>query len=522
MDDQQTDGCGRSVWTLAASSAVRAAFGLVWVVNAYLTWRPEFAAHYAGYLRNAAGLQPHWLAPWFSLWTLLVLPRIGLFVWVTRLIETALALGLVLGFARKTVYIVGGLFSLLIWSTAEGFGGPYATGASNMGPGLAYVLVFGALLVVDRLKGFSPYSLDFHIQKRVPSWRKVAESASADVLEREPEPMGWPVQAGAAAAMLMGVLFLFGTLQSALHASPATPENAAAAVSPLALAANQPAGPARGAELPPLLGTGNRVAVTIEARDAEVPIANGVTYEAWTFGGSAPGPFLHVRQGQTVDVTLVNDGHMLHSIDLHAALVPPDVAYKSVEPGQSIRFSFEATTPGAFIYHCGTPPVLQHMANGMYGVIVVDPKVPLPPVDVSYVVEQSEWYTLQENGRLMAGDFSKMLGAPPDEVVFNGAAFQYQDRPLQVHAGKRFRIYFVNAGPNLPSAFHIIGGMFERVYPDGDAAHALSGVSTYPVAPGQGVVFDAVLPAAGRYPFVDHSMRDMTLGAAGVLEAQPR
>ncbi|MGH8092495.1 MAG: hypothetical protein ACREIF_03350 [Chthoniobacterales bacterium] len=121
----------------------------------------------------------------------------------------------------------------------------------------------------------------------------------------------------------------------------------------------------------------------------------------------------------------------------------------------------------------------------------------------------------------MAGDYDKMMAVRPDEVVFNGIAFQYNDHPLTAKVGQRVRFYVVDAGPNLASAFHIIGGMFAAVYPDGDAKHALNGVSTYPIAPGQGVILDAIMPHSGKYPIVDHSMRAMTIGAAGGLEVKP-
>ena len=192
-----------------------------------------------------------------------------------------------------------------------------------------------------------------------------------------------------------------------------------------------------------------------------------------------------------------------------------------VNPHEKVEFSFVARTPGAFIYHCGTTPVLQHIANGMYGAIIVDPAQPLPPADVSYVLVQGEWYAQQVSGTQMSGDYQKMLNVTPDEVVFNGVAFQYNDHPLTAKVGQRVRLYVVDAGPNLPSAFHIIGGMFAAVYPDGDSNHALAGVSTYPIAPGQGVVFDTIMQQAGKYPIVDHSMRDMMLGAAGLLNVTP-
>jgi nitrite reductase (NO-forming) len=293
------------------------------------------------------------------------------------------------------------------------------------------------------------------------------------------------------------------------------------AVSPLSITSGNPVDHAAPAALPPLIGNGDSVSVNLAATDTTVEIASGVQYQAWTFDGAVPGPILHVRQGQTVKVTFVNNANMTHSIDFHAAQIDPAVAYRSVNPHGKVEFSFVARTPGAFIYHCGTPPVLQHMANGMYGAIIVDPAQPLPPADVSYVLVQGEWYTQQVSGTQMSGDYQKMLNATPDEVVFNGVAFQYNDHPLTAKVGQRVRLYVVDAGPNLSSAFHIIGGMFAAVYPDGDSNHALAGVSTYLIAPGQGVVFDTIMQEPGMYPIVDHSMRDMTLGAAGLLNVTP-
>ena len=176
---------------------------------------------------------------------------------------------------------------------------------------------------------------------------------------------------------------------------------------------------------------------------------------------------------------------------------------------------------GAFVYHCGTPPVLLHMGNGMYGAIIVEPATPLPPAAESYVIVQSEWYTQQIAGQLMGPSYEKMLAERPDEVVFNGVAFQYRDRPLTVGAGKRVRLYFVNAGPSLWSSFHVIGAIFNQVYPDGDPAHALTGVSTYTVGPGAGAIFDLVIPEAGKYAFVDHDFAHLMIGAQGILDVQP-
>jgi nitrite reductase (NO-forming) len=513
-DEQGRPG---SNWPIVITSAVRAAFGVIWAVDAFLTWRSAFAAHFVGYLHNAAHGQPGWLLPWFTFWIGLVTPNAGLFIWLTRLLETVIALGLLLGLARRWLYVLGGLFSLLIWSTAEGFGGPYAAGAANLGPALLYVLVFIALGVFDRTLGRTPYSLDYYLGRRRPRWQTVAEWAPPSLRERTPPRLTWLEQTAAMFAIVAAFVFLLGTLRSALQVASATPQNAAAAVAPLELAAPAPTEKGNEAALPPLLGTGDAVNVTLTASDSTVEIASDVTYRAWTFGGTVPGPILHVRQGQTVNVTFVNLGKMDHSIDFHAAEVPPDIAYRSIPPGEKLQFSFVARTAGAFIYHCGTPPVLLHMANGMYGALVVDPAQPLPPAAASYVLVQSEWYTQQVRGSLMAGDFNKMRAVTPDEVVFNGVAFKYRDHPLPARVGQRIRLYVVDAGPNLPSAFHVIGAIFAAVYPDGDAGHALTGVSTYSIAPGQGVVFDLIFLEPGKYPIVDHSMRNMGLGASGLI-----
>jgi nitrite reductase (NO-forming) len=517
----QTRAIEGSAWPFVAASAVRTAFGIIWAIDAYLKWQPAFAAHFVGYLQNAANGQPDWLRPWFTFWLAFVTPHVDFFVWATRIIETLIAIGLLLGLARKWVYLVGMVFALLIWSTAEGFGGPYTVGATDIGPAPIYLLVFVALIAFARLLGKTPYGVDYYIGRRFPFWRRFAEWAPGPVLEQTPPRLPWRQQGVAILGIIVALVFLLGSLQSALGASSATPENAAAAVSPLQLASDTPLTQARDATLPPLVSQGDTADIALTATDANISIASGVTYQAWTFDGTVPGPTFHIRQGQTVNVTFTNKGTMDHSIDFHAAEIAPDIAYRSVHANESIQFSFVARTPGVFVYHCGTPPVLFHIGNGMYGALVVDPATPLPKADASFILVQGEWYTSQVQGNVLAGDFKKMMAATPDEVVFNGIANQYKDHPLIVKAGQRVRLYVADAGPNLSSAFHIIGAIFSAVYPDGDTAHALTGVSTYNVAPGQGVVFDVVLAQAGQYPFVDHSMRDMMIGAVGVLNATP-
>lgn len=509
------DHSASSTWPAVAGTALRVAFGIIWIVGAGLTFSGDFAAHYVGYLHNAAHGQPAWAAWWFAMWIALVTPHAGLFVWLTRIAETALALALIFGFARKTTYILGLLFSLLIWSTAEGFGGPYSVGVTNIGAALSYVLIFVALIIVNYRVGPSLYSVDYLIERHWPAWRRIAEwNVAAEPNDAARLP--WRVQAPALAGIVVLVALLLAGLQSATNVKSASPAAAAAAVTPLALASPQPIDHARDASLPPLQ-PGNTAKVTITVSDQNVEIASGVQYQAWTFGKSVPGPVIHVRQGQTVEFTLVNHGSMQHSIDFHAAITPPNLHYADILPGEQIQFSFVAKVAGAFLYHCGTPPVLLHIANGMYGAIIVDPATPLPPAAESYVLVQGEWYTQQVAGKLMANDYAKVQEMRPDEVVFNGAAFQYRDHPLTAKPGDRVRLYVVNAGPSFWSAFHVIGAIFDKVYPGGNPAQAIDGVSTWSVGPGEGAVFDLKLDEPGKYAFVDHAMAHMVLGAMGLL-----
>ncbi|MCX6023952.1 MAG: multicopper oxidase domain-containing protein, partial [Chloroflexi bacterium] len=413
--EEGTRRAERSVWPVALTDALRAAFGITWVINAYLIWRPEFAIHSTSYLQHAAQGQPIWLEPWFGFWLSLVAPRPLLFVWLARLIETAIATGLLLGLARPWVYFMGAIFSLLVWSTAEGFGSPTVVSAANFGPTLIAVFFFLALAELDRAQGVTPYSLDYHLGLRWPTWRRFTEQAPRRPAPQVPPLLPWPRQAAALAVIAVVLVFVVGSLRSTLDARSVT---SGAAGAPLRLVANAPGTAPRDATLPPLLDNGPTAAITIAASEATVQIASGASYQAWTFGDSVPGPTLHVREGQTVEVTFINRGHINHSLDFHAAQVSPDIAYRDVAPGQSLQFSFVASTPGVYLYHCSTEPMLMHLANGMYGAIIVDPTASLPPAEVSYVLVQSEWYTRPVQDTVMAGDFTKMQAATPDEVVF--------------------------------------------------------------------------------------------------------
>lgn len=271
----------------------------------------------------------------------------------------------------------------------------------------------------------------------------------------------------------------------------------------------------RDATLPPLQPS--PLQLTYAMRDAAVEIAAGVTFNSWTYEGVVPGPVLHVRQGDLIQFTLVNDATIGHSMDFHSARTPWDKNYITIAPGESLKFDWTADFPGVFMYHCGTAPVLHHISNGMYGAVVVDPVTPLPPAR-EYVLVQSEFYASGGENGTWDGDFDKMLAARPDILAFNGAAFQYRDNPLPASVGEQIRLYVMNAGPTLFSAFHVIGTIFDRVYVDGNPRNVLEGISTYTVAPGQGCTFELTVPEAGQYPFVTHSFAYTELGAVGLLD----
>ncbi len=260
--------------------------------------------------------------------------------------------------------------------------------------------------------------------------------------------------------------------------------------------------------------------IRLEIQHVTVNVAPGITYAAWTFGGHVPGPFLHVGVGDTVDFTLLNRANIPHSMDFHAAEIAPSKYYVNVMPGDSIHYRFVARVPGAFLYHCGTAPVAMHIANGMYGAIVVDPALPQPKAK-EFVLVQSEFYFTPSPGADGAHtlDWAKVLSLAPDQVVFNGRASQYAEHPLDVGAGELVRLYVVNAGPNRISSFHVVGGIFERVLQDGSRANPLRGVQTVDVPVGGGSIFEVRLREPGDYPFVSHAFADATKGAVGVLRA---
>lgn len=271
---------------------------------------------------------------------------------------------------------------------------------------------------------------------------------------------------------------------------------------------------------PPIAAQGDTVSVHLVAKQALISIAPDVAYHAWTFNGTVPGPIIRVRQGQTINFTLTNEDQMPHSIDFHAAQTPWNVNYQPVAPGKSFSFSFKANYPGVFMYHCGTSPAMFHMANGMYGAIIVDPAAGWSPAQ-EYVLVQSEFYTRQAADGTYSLDATKMMQAMPDDVVFNGYVNQYKDSPLQAHVNHKIRLFILNAGPSQFSAFHVIGAIFSDVYVDGNPSNHTVGDQTITVPPGGGSVVELTIPDPGQYPFVTHSFAGASTGALGVINVAP-
>jgi nitrite reductase (NO-forming) len=265
---------------------------------------------------------------------------------------------------------------------------------------------------------------------------------------------------------------------------------------------------------------GDVAKVQLTLKNMTVQIAPGVKYNTWAFDGhGAPGPIIHVRQGQTVEMTLKNGGTIPHSIDFHAARIAPNKAFKDVMPGESFSFRFVANDPGVFMYHCGTKPVLAHIANGMYGAIVVEAARPLPKVDHEYVLVASEWYLTSDGIKTPASlDMGKARAMTPDWMTFNGYAAQYVTHPLAAKPGETTRFYVVAAGPTMDTNFHVVGTLLNRAWANADMTTHERNVQTVSVPAGGGGVFDVKIDEPGLYPFVSHAFAHVDLGQVGLLK----
>jgi nitrite reductase (NO-forming) len=270
-----------------------------------------------------------------------------------------------------------------------------------------------------------------------------------------------------------------------------------------------------------------KVIVNLEVREVMARLADGVQYTFWTFGGRVPGKFIRVRQGDVVEFHLNNhpSSKMPHNIDLHAVTGPGGGAASSfTAPGHSSRFTFTALNPGLFIYHCATAPVGMHIANGMYGLILVEPPGGLPPVDREYYVMQSEFYTKGRFGEegLQPFDMQKAIYERPEYVVFNGSVGSLVgDRALPARVGETIRLFIGNGGPNLVSSFHVIGEIFDHVYTEGGTSVRQENVQTTLIPAGGAAMVDFRLEVPGTFILVDHSIfRAFNKGALAMLKAE--
>jgi nitrite reductase (NO-forming) len=256
--------------------------------------------------------------------------------------------------------------------------------------------------------------------------------------------------------------------------------------------------------------------------ETDVTVAEGFVVHAWTFGGTVPGPTIRVHLGDTVNVHLTNRGSMSHSIDFHASQTAMNHQMVEIKPGETFTYTFTADYAGVWMYHCGTAPALHHIANGMYGMVIVEPKGGLPKVDDEFAFVQSEWY-LGAQGE--PADYTKanQTAAAPDFVVFNGVANQYKDHPVPVTTKGRTRVFVLDAGPSVDSSYHVVGTIFDTVIKEGIVLERGNaggwGSQAVDLAPAQGAIIEFSPREDGMYPFVTHAFNLVTHGAIGIFSA---
>ena len=284
----------------------------------------------------------------------------------------------------------------------------------------------------------------------------------------------------------------------------------------------------------PNIQDGDTVDIKFDAKHRTFNVTREVKYAAWTFGDSIPGPIIKVRVGQTIRFSMTDRSNdtmnnmgmemdmkpMQHSIDFHAAMVAPSDKYQTIQPGQTIQFFWTANYPGVFMYHCATPSVLMHISNGMFGMVIVEPKQGYPgKVDKEFAIVQNEYYMKKQGDKYIYDTTAARL-KQPTYVTFNGKVGHYVVNPLQVKAGDRVRMYILNVGPNNATSFHVIGTILDKVWLDGNPKNELNGMQSIYLGPASAAIVEFVMPEKGSYPFVDHSFADAEMGATGILKAE--
>ncbi len=264
--------------------------------------------------------------------------------------------------------------------------------------------------------------------------------------------------------------------------------------------------------------------ITLETIEKEMTVADGFVQKVWTFGGTVPGPVIRVKVGDTVRIRLKNPAgsQLPHSVDFHSSLVAWNDEMTSINPGEDKMYEWKAEYAGVWMYHCGTAPALHHIANGMYGMVIVEPKEGLPKVDKEFALVQSEWYLGPQSQPVSLTKAA--AGAPsPDYVVFNGVANQYKDNPLEIGTGERVRVFVLNAGPSVDSSFHIVGTIFDTVIKEGVVLNRDNpghyGAQAVDLSPAQGAIVEFSMAEDGLYPIVTHAFNFVGRGALGLFKA---
>lgn len=332
-----------------------------------------------------------------------------------------------------------------------------------------------------------------------------------------------------ALSVLTGLAGLFTSLRRGVAAAPGTPFGAAIPV--------RTAPAVRGEEraeltAPPLVPRpitrdyATKVIVDLEVTEKTMRMADGVDYTFWTFGGTVPGSFIRVREGDEVEFHLKNhpSSTVPHNIDLHAVTGPGGGAEATVAgPGHEAVFRFTALNPGLYVYHCAFAPASLHVANGMYGLILVEPKEGLPPVDREFYVMQGDFYTKGAHGEpgLQPFDLQKAIAEQPEYVVFNGAVGSLTgDNTLKVRTGETVRLFMGNGGPNLTSSFHVIGEVFDNVYAEGGSV-AQHNVQTTTIPAGGSAIVEFRTETPGKLVLVDHALfRAFHKGTVGLMQVE--
>ncbi len=269
---------------------------------------------------------------------------------------------------------------------------------------------------------------------------------------------------------------------------------------------------------------GDLIEVELLVEEVPMTVAEGYSQKVWTFGGTVPGPVIRTRVGDTVRVhlTISEDAVVPHSIDFHASQVAMNEKMRTINPGEDLIYEFTTDYAGVWMYHCGTPPVLHHIANGMYGMVIVEPAEGLTPVAEEFAFVQSEWY-LGPQGEI--SDLTKAdQGAPsPDLVLFNGVAHQYADNPIQIPTGEVIRLFVLNAGPSIDSAFHVVGTIFDTVIKEGyqlvSGNPGNYGAQVVDLAPAQGAIIEMKAAEDGRFAMVTHAFNFPGRGGLGFFVA---